>query len=149
VLLISRQGKVRLTKWYSPYTQKERSKVTNNLSLIHFIYFLPPLFYMYTCNDSDGHCMLITPHSMINILCLCIYILYFLGKVIRELSGVILSRAPKLCNFVEWRGHKVVYKRLCDKGTQLCIIQECYFARHTSFLLGIYLFYNEYLLQVC
>ncbi|GJR56658.1 F-box associated domain containing protein [Tanacetum coccineum] len=27
VLLISRQGKVRLTKWYSPYTQKERSKV--------------------------------------------------------------------------------------------------------------------------
>ncbi|KAK4484020.1 hypothetical protein RD792_011233, partial [Penstemon davidsonii] len=27
VLLISRQGKVRLTKWYSPYTQKERTKV--------------------------------------------------------------------------------------------------------------------------
>ncbi|KAJ7968296.1 AP complex subunit sigma [Quillaja saponaria] len=27
VLLISRQGKVRLTKWYSPYTQKERSKI--------------------------------------------------------------------------------------------------------------------------
>ncbi|CAN0899251.1 AP-1 complex subunit sigma-2 [Linum grandiflorum] len=26
VLLISRQGKVRLTKWYSPYSQKERSK---------------------------------------------------------------------------------------------------------------------------
>ncbi|KAI8009088.1 AP-1 complex subunit sigma-1 [Camellia lanceoleosa] len=26
VLLISRQGKVRLTKWYSPYTQKERTK---------------------------------------------------------------------------------------------------------------------------
>ncbi|MQM16617.1 hypothetical protein Taro_049580, partial [Colocasia esculenta] len=57
VLLISRQGKVRLTKWYSPYSQKERS------------------------------------------------------KVIRELSGVILTRGPKLCNFVEWRGLKVVYKR--------------------------------------
>jgi len=27
VLLISRQGKVRLAKWYSPYTQKERTKV--------------------------------------------------------------------------------------------------------------------------
>lgn len=27
VLLISRQGKVRLTKWYSPYSQKERTKV--------------------------------------------------------------------------------------------------------------------------
>ncbi|KAL9319495.1 hypothetical protein ACSQ67_011334 [Phaseolus vulgaris] len=57
VLLISRQGKVRLTKWYSPYSQKERS------------------------------------------------------KVIRELSGMILARAPKQSNFVEWRGYKVVYKR--------------------------------------
>ncbi|CAI8587176.1 unnamed protein product [Vicia faba] len=67
VLLISRQGKVRLTKWYSPYTQKERS------------------------------------------------------KVIRELSGVILSRAPKLCNFVEWRGHKVVYKRYASLYFCMCI----------------------------
>lgn len=34
VLLISRQGVVRLTKWYSPYTQKERSKVS-----FHFQYY--------------------------------------------------------------------------------------------------------------
>lgn len=27
VLLLSRQGKVRLSKWYSTYTQKERAKV--------------------------------------------------------------------------------------------------------------------------
>ena len=27
VLLLSRQGKVRLAKWYTTYTQKERSKV--------------------------------------------------------------------------------------------------------------------------
>ncbi len=26
VLLLSRQGKVRLAKWYTTYTQKERSK---------------------------------------------------------------------------------------------------------------------------
>lgn len=32
-------------------------------------------------------------------------------KVIRELSGMILTRGPKLCNVVEWRGFKVVYKR--------------------------------------
>ena len=32
-------------------------------------------------------------------------------KVIRELSGLILTRGPKLCNFVEWRGYKVVYRR--------------------------------------
>ena len=28
VLLLSRQGKVRLAKWYSTYTQKERAKVS-------------------------------------------------------------------------------------------------------------------------
>uniref|UniRef100_A0A453LZL8 AP complex mu/sigma subunit domain-containing protein n=1 Tax=Aegilops tauschii subsp. strangulata TaxID=200361 RepID=A0A453LZL8_AEGTS len=33
VLLISRQGKVRLTKWYSPYTQKERTK-RSSVSLV-------------------------------------------------------------------------------------------------------------------
>ncbi|KHN38436.1 AP-1 complex subunit sigma-1 [Glycine soja] len=42
VLLISRQGKVRLAKWYSPYSQKERSKVCE-LDLIfnfHKAYFI-------------------------------------------------------------------------------------------------------------
>ncbi|KAG8657683.1 AP-1 complex subunit sigma-2 isoform X2 [Manihot esculenta] len=70
VLLISRQGKVRLTKWYSTYSQKERT------------------------------------------------------KVIRELSGVILSRGPKLCNFVEWRGYKVVYKRYASLYFCMCIDQD-------------------------
>ncbi|KAH9287956.1 hypothetical protein KI387_032073, partial [Taxus chinensis] len=70
VLLISRQGKVRLTKWYSPYAQKERV------------------------------------------------------KVIRELSGVILSRGPKLCNFIEWRGFKVVYKRYASFYFCMCIDGE-------------------------
>ncbi|CAI0377112.1 unnamed protein product, partial [Linum tenue] len=67
VLLISRQGKVRLTKWYSPYSQKERS------------------------------------------------------KVIRELSGIVLNRGPKLCNFVEWRGHRVVYRRYAGLYFCMCI----------------------------
>ncbi|KAF7140381.1 hypothetical protein RHSIM_Rhsim06G0099200 [Rhododendron simsii] len=70
VLLISRQGKVRLTKWYSPYSQKERT------------------------------------------------------KVIRELSGLILTRGPKLCNFVEWRGFKVVYKRYASLYFCMCINQD-------------------------
>ncbi|XP_025607618.1 AP-1 complex subunit sigma-1-like [Arachis stenosperma] len=70
VLLISRQGKVRLTKWYSPYSQKERS------------------------------------------------------KVIRELSSEILSRGPKLCNFVEWRGFKVVYKRYASLYFCICNDQD-------------------------
>ncbi|XP_050206880.1 AP-1 complex subunit sigma-1-like isoform X2 [Mercurialis annua] len=67
VLLISRQGKVRLTKWYSPYSQKERS------------------------------------------------------KVLRELSGIVINRAPKLCNFVEWRGLKVVYRRYAGLYFCMCI----------------------------
>ena len=66
VLLISRQGKVRLTKCYSPYSQKERS------------------------------------------------------KVIREISGVILTRGPKLCNFIKWRGFKVVYKRYASLYFYMC-----------------------------
>ncbi|KAH7678673.1 Adaptor protein complex sigma subunit protein [Dioscorea alata] len=70
VLLFSRQGKVRLTKWYSPYSQKERS------------------------------------------------------KVIRELSGAILSRGPKLCKFVEWRGCKVVYRRYASLYFCMCIDSE-------------------------
>ncbi|WOL15209.1 AP-1 complex subunit sigma-2-like [Canna indica] len=67
VVLMSRQGKVRLTKWYSPYQQKERS------------------------------------------------------TVIRELSGLILSRGPKLCNFVEWKGYKVVYRRYASLYFCMCI----------------------------
>ncbi|KAF7846773.1 hypothetical protein BT93_L3769 [Corymbia citriodora subsp. variegata] len=65
VLLISRQGKVRLMKWYSPYTQKERT------------------------------------------------------KVIQELSGLVLTRGPKLCNFVEWRGLKICQSLFC-----MCIDQD-------------------------
>lgn len=35
----------------------------------------------------------------------------YLKQIIRALSGVILTRGPKLCNFVEWKGYQVVYKR--------------------------------------
>ena len=38
------------------------------------------------------------------------------AKVLRELSGVILARGPKLCNFVEWREYKVVYKRCAESS---------------------------------
>lgn len=32
VLLISRQGKVRLTKWYSPYSSKEKARAVREVS---------------------------------------------------------------------------------------------------------------------
>jgi AP-1 complex subunit sigma 1/2 len=57
VLLISRQGKVRLTKWYGTYNPKEKARVT------------------------------------------------------REVSSLVLNRAPKMCNFLEWKDQKIVYKR--------------------------------------
>merc|ERR1711990_795425 len=57
VLLISRQGRVRLAKWYTPKGTKEKT------------------------------------------------------KLVRELSNIVLSRQQKLCNFIEWRDMKVIYKR--------------------------------------
>ena len=56
-LLFSRQGKVRLSKYYVPYSQKER------------------------------------------------------GKLVKEVTSSILSRGAKLCNVVEHRSLKLVYKR--------------------------------------
>ena len=57
ILLISRQGKVRLAKWYKPYNQKTRSRI---------------------CKD---------------------------------VKNMILDRSKKLCNFIEWKGGKLIYKR--------------------------------------
>lgn len=57
VLLLSRQGKVRLAKWYTTATQKERAKVT------------------------------------------------------KEVSTLVLARPLKLCNFVDWKDQRVVYRR--------------------------------------
>ncbi|KAJ1686083.1 hypothetical protein LUZ63_017473 [Rhynchospora breviuscula] len=70
VILINRQGKVRLTKWYSTYSQKERS------------------------------------------------------KVLKELSGMVLSRGPKLCNFIDWKGYKIVYRRYASLYFCMCIDKE-------------------------
>jgi len=57
LLLISRQGKTRLTKWYVSVPQKERA------------------------------------------------------KIIREVCNLVLDRPQKLCNFLEWRSGKLIYKR--------------------------------------
>merc|ERR1711998_749410 len=57
VILMSRQGKVRLSKWYTPRPNKEKMRVH------------------------------------------------------RELSNLILARQQKLCNFLEWKEMKVIYKR--------------------------------------
>ena len=57
MLLFSRQGKLRLQKWYNATPDKQKKKVT------------------------------------------------------RELITTVLARKPKMCNFLEWRDLKIVYKR--------------------------------------
>ena len=57
IMLISRQGKLRLSKWYSPTLPKERA------------------------------------------------------RIVREVTALVLNRAPKMCNFLEYKERKIVYKR--------------------------------------
>uniref|UniRef100_A0A7S2JKH6 AP complex subunit sigma n=1 Tax=Cyanoptyche gloeocystis TaxID=77922 RepID=A0A7S2JKH6_9EUKA len=67
LLLLNRQGKVRLSKWYVPFNQKEKQ------------------------------------------------------KIIREVSSAVLARTPKLCNFLDWRDSKVVYKRYASLYFITCV----------------------------
>lgn len=67
LLLISRQGKTRLAKWFSPLVQKERAKTA------------------------------------------------------KEVTQIVLNRSPKLCNFVEWRDYKLVFKRYASLYFICCI----------------------------
>jgi len=57
ILLVSRQGKCRLAKWFQPIGQKEKH------------------------------------------------------KTIRDVTSAVLNRPPKMCNFLEWREQKLVFKR--------------------------------------
>ncbi|XP_028052770.1 AP-1 complex subunit sigma-1-like isoform X1 [Camellia sinensis] len=119
VLLISRQGKVRLTKWYSPYTQKERTKgnTEGNWTKKYAVPKCPPILPspLFGLPDKGGLFVQNPPFSW-----------DYLSnpEVLRELSGLILTRGPKLCNFVEWRGFKVVYKRYASLYFCMCINQD-------------------------
>lgn len=73
MLLFSRQGKVRLQKWYSPLSLKEKK------------------------------------------------------KIMRELIATILSRKSKMCNFLEYKETKVVYKRY------LYTLYSNYLMRHFNY----------------
>ena len=67
MLLISRQGKVRLTKWYSPYSAKEKA------------------------------------------------------RTVREVTGVVLAREPKQCNFLDYKDKKIIYKRYASLYFLACV----------------------------
>ncbi|EGG15964.1 sigma adaptin [Cavenderia fasciculata] len=61
------QGKTRLTKWYSSFTNKEKSRFT------------------------------------------------------REVSNMVLNRPPKLCNFLEWKEYKIIFKRYASLYFVVCV----------------------------
>ena len=68
LLLVSRQGKTRLTKWYESYAAKEKA------------------------------------------------------RIVREITATVLARAPKMCNFIEWRADKkIVYKRYASLFFICCV----------------------------
>merc|ERR1740129_1057389 len=67
MLLISRQGKLRMKKWFVP------------------------------CPENDQF------------------------RQIKEISSLVLSRGPKVCNFLEWRDSKICYKRYASLFFLACV----------------------------
>jgi hypothetical protein len=113
ILLISRQGKIRLTKWYKPFTQKERSRiskeVTNMVLVSRTDEWQSAYMCVYVCVYVRAQCV-----------CVCMYIHHSLSLwlshtcIYCNLYTYIHTRQErrkKACNFLEWRGGKVVYKR--------------------------------------
>ncbi len=70
MLLISRQGKTRLAKWFVQMAAKEKT------------------------------------------------------RAVRELTATVLSRAPKMCNFIEWQDKKVIYKRYASLYFVACVEKD-------------------------
>eukprot|EP01017_Pseudomicrothorax_dubius_P016567 TRINITY_DN1878_c0_g1_i2.p1 TRINITY_DN1878_c0_g1~~TRINITY_DN1878_c0_g1_i2.p1 ORF type:complete len:154 (+),score=43.17 TRINITY_DN1878_c0_g1_i2:132-593(+) len=70
LFLISRQGKIRMMKWYTnSFTTKEKQ------------------------------------------------------KYVKEINSIVLTRSPKLCNFLEWNDFKIVYKRYASLYF-ICIVDK-------------------------
>jgi len=70
MLLVSRQGKVRLSKWYGTYGAKDKARIT------------------------------------------------------REVSALVLNRPSKMCNFVEYKDTKIVYKRYASLFFVACVAKD-------------------------
>ncbi|CAG8628505.1 11197_t:CDS:2 [Cetraspora pellucida] len=86
VLLVSRQGKVRLAKWFNTLSPKEKQ------------------------------------------------------KIIKEVTQMVLSRRTKMCNFLEYKDEKVVYRRyyFINNSNKIKVIVIRIFQH------GVILFYNRY-----
>jgi len=67
ILLINRQGKTRLVKWYSLYTPKQQT------------------------------------------------------RILREIGNLVVNRPARLCNFLEWKTYKIIYKRYASLYFAMCV----------------------------
>ena len=81
VLLLSRQGKVRLAKWYTTYTQKERSKVCADSQPLRV-----KCRTVSTPKPADTR-----PADL---------------QITRDITPTILGRTAKLCNFLDYQDYK-------------------------------------------
>ena len=70
LMLVSRQGKVRLTKWYGTYPAKDKARIT------------------------------------------------------REVTALVLNRGPKMCNIIEYKEAKIIYKRYASLFFIACINKD-------------------------
>jgi AP-1 complex subunit sigma 1/2 len=43
------------------------------------------------------------------------------ARLTREVSALVLNRAPKMCNFLEYKDKKLVYKRYASLFFVMCI----------------------------
>jgi len=67
ILLINRQGKTRLVKWYSLYNSRQQA------------------------------------------------------RILREIGNLVVNRPARLCNFLEWKSYKIVYKRYASLYFAMCV----------------------------
>ena len=71
LLAVGRQGKVRVAKWYSSYTLKEKTKLT------------------------------------------------------RDVTSTVFERPNKACNFVEYKGMKIIYRRYDCMSSRIMHTERC------------------------
>lgn len=46
------------------------------------------------------------------------------ARIVREVTTSVLGRPPKMCNFIEWRDKKIVYKRYASLFFVACVDKE-------------------------
>lgn len=114
MLLVSRQGKVRLSKWYHPYDKKTQQAITREGT---FFLSLPqlssrPKLHLSVDLFLSSQLLTVLPAPPVcHFPCL-------LCSALISVCGKVLKRRSKMCNFIEWKDGKLVYKRYAS----LCFV---------------------------